>query len=330
MIENMSTTSSSPSMPSTSSPVIESSICSAGGPNSSASLTNNKLTIRDYLRNFEHSIECTESNCSTAKCKTFKRLIGHFKQCARLGQCEYCRWLLQVLIVHAKWCEKPPHECPVPFCYAIKLKINEREIFNHRVESIKEFVRSGCDLLMDKLTSSSVQTTTCHECSGGKRKLDQEEEYEEDTEPTSDTDKKHQRTALLERINQINSQRPVIMGDQFEKDIRQAIVKFIVETSQQRLMAIDSPPHGSPVDKNRFIQVALYAIKQERSLLAKCTSTDDYLYLMTDLLYRIQTELDLKIKTNKTVSQVGTQTDLENRDDHVEGRSDCKKPRVSE
>ena len=270
-----------------------------------------KLTITDYLTYFVHSLECTELACTAVKCKNFKRLFCHFKQCKKHFECESCRWLLNLIIIHSKSCDNLT--CNIPLCFTIKARLTEKEVFNFKTESIREFISRNLDLLKnDKLTCQQL----CQTASSTKRKFDQLDD--EKTDPlnteTAIPDKtqtepniQQRRNELLEQIRTIKQQIEIDPCDNketnanmFEKNIRNEIVKYMVETSLKFLNARESA-----FSKNAFIPATILIIRKERDIFAKVKSSDDYLILMADIMNTLRVELVKRMSINR--KSVGVQ-----------------------
>jgi hypothetical protein len=259
----------------------------------------NKPTITDYLDYFVHSLECKEPNCTMTKCRNFKRLFGHFKQCRKHFECESCRWLLNLIIIHSKACDNDT--CNIPLCFTIKTRINEKEVLNRKMESIKEFINENSNALSYKPKCER----TCQTCesdsaanSSAKRKLDEIESVdqpESTTVPQTEgfNEAELKKEALLEKLRLLKQQLLTSTNDNkdsdaslFEKSIRHDIVRFIVETNLKYVSSRES------FSKNSFIPVTIHIIKKEQAIFKKVNSTDDYLYLMSELMHSIRTELE--------------------------------------
>ena len=266
-----------------------------------------KLTIKDYLDYFVHSIECKEeTSCSQYKCKNFKRLFAHFKQCKKHFECESCRWLLNLIIIHSKSCDKLP-ACNIPLCQTIKARLSEKELFLNKMLSIKEFLTNNLALLDSKNTKS---TQTSNESNSKKRKLNEEDLA--DSRNLDETDQKY--SLLVSRLNLLKDDLLVSTLENrdnsphlFEKSIRTSIVKYLVDANLNVLQK--SEPH---FDRNKLIPLAFHVIKTERTVYRKTKSTDDYLDLMSDFLHTIRGELCKKV--DKIKSRISFETQVSEED----------------
>lgn len=278
--------------------------------------TDIKPTINDYLDYFAHSLECKEPACATHKCRNFKRLFGHFKQCRKHFECESCRWLLNLIIIHSKSCDKLA--CSIPLCFTIKQRINEKEVFTRKMESIKEFIADSLQLLAYRPASErGVQTSV----GSGKRKFDELETADNDAEVEESAPKEPRtesndelsakQASLVAKLTLVRSNAQTSVNDNkdscaslFEKGIRTELVKHVVQTGLAWLSA-----RQLAFDKNSFMPVAVHVIKREQEIFRKVGSSDDYLYLMADLMHSIRCELEKRVPASRGVDCACQTTD---------------------
>ena len=93
--------------------------------------------IDSYLNLLEHIETCQMSQCSLPKCDAMKRIKIHATTCQRHNrQCEFCRQFLSLCLLHAKRCSN--QQCRVPFCFKIKLKLENLKEFKQRTQRTNE------------------------------------------------------------------------------------------------------------------------------------------------------------------------------------------------
>jgi hypothetical protein len=293
-------------------------LASSNSNDSSSSVGVNKPTITDYLDYFVHSLECKEPSCAMTKCRNFKRLFGHFKQCKKHFDCESCRWLLNLIIIHSKACDN--HACNIPLCFTIKTRINEKEVFNRKMESIKEFLVDNVTVLGHKSKSTRTCQTAARDGDESstssypvKRKFfdeletakeEESRKHEEEDESTRalalvQSEAAQKKAALLAKLDLLKQDMQTSGNDNkdscaslFEKGIRHEIVKYVVESSMKYVSSRETL-----FNKNNFIPITIHIIKKEQAVFRKAGSSDDYLHLMSELMFSVLSELEKRLLT---------------------------------
>lgn len=82
-----------------------------------------KLTIRQLI----HACQCDDIYCRFEKCQMMKRVVQHIKTCKRrtTGGCAVCKKVVALCCHHSRHCQDDDN-CSVPFCYAVKQKLQSR------------------------------------------------------------------------------------------------------------------------------------------------------------------------------------------------------------
>ncbi|CAJ0566175.1 unnamed protein product, partial [Mesorhabditis spiculigera] len=111
----------------------------------------------------QHACQCRDANCNERNCQKMKKVVQHTKTCKKrmTSDCQYCKQLIALCCYHAKNCHK--EQCPIPYCSAIRHKLNEQKqsqvrrsemMMRRRMEGIR-----GRDALQHQLSQSQGSPT---------------------------------------------------------------------------------------------------------------------------------------------------------------------------
>ncbi|RNA39643.1 CREB-binding -like isoform X2 [Brachionus plicatilis] len=239
---------------------------------------NSKRVVDIYLEALVHSVACTESSCRVEKCRQFKTVVRHFNSCEKVNsQCDYCRQLVALCVIHAKTCRDDG--CRIPDCHVIKVKLASLEELKAKTQSILEFIGSNVALLGHKSVRDCQSQTDEHS-----------------KWFNGDDENERKRSVLVEKINLIKSVHPVKLSlkeeklFKFERKLRNQLIKQLIESIVDKFCLKEKNFYKNV----SYASLVVYVIKTESNLYSKTNNSDDYLCLMSELVFGLEKRLRSK------------------------------------
>lgn len=242
----------------------------------------NSKRVDFYLEVFVHSVTCSESNCRVEKCRQFKNVVRHFNSCEKVNsQCECCRQLVGLIVIHAKTCHVD--DCHIPDCHDIKVKLASLEELKAKTQSILDYIQVNVGL-MEYKGVCDCQT-----------QMDEDAKWFNVIE---DDENLRKQNALLDKIEYIKSVPTVKLSlkeeklFKFERKLRNQLIKQLMESVVDKFCLKEKNFYKNV----SYASLVVYVMKTESKLYLKTNNSDDYLCLMSELVFNLEKRLKNKTK----------------------------------
>lgn len=259
-----------------------------------------KSKIELYMNALVHSASCTSDTCTFTKCLQFKRVTRHNKICKSFlnDRCEFCRQLIAISVYHAKNCTNNLN-CPVPFCYTIKQKLE----FNKSIEFVSNYLKK----LNYKVKSSKSTQTSVEDLNENNTKKRKHSSLEDDDTSISpeelqrdedifknrkDEEMILEREKFFDKIKEINEEKetnesmePCINPIKLNKMNREKLFTNIFDQ-----ITIRNNKTKALVDKLRYAKLVAFLLRKEVEFNSSRTHSN-YLYLLTEMFYNVEAKL---------------------------------------
>lgn len=273
----------------------------------------NENRIDNYLNSYIHALTCADTKCEHEKCVQFKRAIQHSKQCQKYQKCNFCYQLIALSCYHSKQCSDK--NCLVPFCISIKMKLSSII----EMKRIKKFLVENSDF--SKIYAQPEISLK------RKRSCDDLASIDFDNGQTSineEQDKKHAEflakiKAIKEKQKASTPQRTKKLLNKVLPNQRKELVNFLFELSLNTNLSIDELKCNNNIidfKSMNLARYALYLIRKEQEIndnLERDDSSDDYLYLLSELAFKAKFQIEKFSASKKLNSE--SQCDILNEEE---------------